>query len=157
MKVLKTTETQLVLEERPWILGLLFIVIILSLAVAAILLWREGERGWAAAMAASALGSWFLMRFAVERVWLVLDRTAGTVEFRRQGLARSRRDSYPLDAIERVGLQSSTSDDGGHTYRLAVWLMGTPEPVPMTRYYQSGSGSETCVAAARAWLERDPP
>jgi hypothetical protein len=156
MKVLRTTETQLVLEERPWLLGLLFVVIILSLALAAILLWRDGEPGWAVAMAAAAVGAWFLMRLAVERVWLVLDRAAGTVEFRRRGLARSRRDSFPLRALERVELQRSLGDDGDETYRLAIWINGEPRPLPMTGYYQSGKGSEICVAAALAWLARTP-
>ncbi|MDH3264816.1 MAG: hypothetical protein OEM24_12575, partial [Paracoccaceae bacterium] len=107
------------------------------------------------AMGTVAAGFAWLSARVVERVWLVLDARAGTVELRRRSLHRFRRQGWRLSQLEAVALQSDFGE-GNRTYRLAPRLQGEPAPVPMTSYYQSGRGAKACAEAARAWLlQRD--
>ncbi len=136
---------------------LLLVVVILALGAGALQLAWDGSWLFAGALGACAIGCWLIMLIFVERVWLVLDRAAGTVELRRHGMARTKRAQYPLAALKAVELQSSLESDSGRTYRLALRLDGQRKPVPMTRYYQSGKSAQICVDAAQDWLTMPQP
>lgn len=151
MKVLRLSPDMLVIEEKPWFLGLMLAVFVLGFAAAALAAAFEGQ--WLAALGLGAVAAAFAWVSArvVERVWLVLDRRAGTVELRRRSHGRFRRQGWPLARLEAV-VEQSDFGEGSRTYRLALWLRDQPAPVPMTRYYQSGRGTKACAAAAREWL-----
>lgn len=153
MKVLRESADELVIEEKPWFLGLMLAVFVLGFAAAALAAAFDGH--WLAALGLGALAASFAWVSArvVERVWLVLDRRAGTVELRRRNFGRFRRQGWPLARLEAVALQSDFGE-GSRTYRLALRLQGEPAPLPMTRYYQSGRGTEACAKAASDWLSR---
>jgi hypothetical protein len=151
MKVLRQSADLLVIEEKPWFLGVTLAVFVLGFAAAALAAAFEGQ--WLAALGlgvVAAAFAWVSGR-VVERVWLVFDRSAGTVELRHRNHGRFRRRGWPLARLEAVALQSDFGE-GSHTYRLALRLRGEPAPVPMTRYYQSGRGTKACLAAAQSWL-----
>ena len=151
MRVVSQSPERLVIEERPWFWGVFYILFILSFSWAALQSALQAEFLGAALAAAVAVGVTLLFLRYVERVWLVLDRTEGTAEFRRRGMRGLRRDSFPLDRVKTALAQRGGSGGDGETWRLVLLVEGA-SPVPMTPYYQSGKGTKRCVEAVEGWL-----
>ncbi len=153
MRVLKRTEETLIIEEKPWSLGLLLGLFVIGLVYGAFQAAREEGMLTALFVLTLALSVCAIFSFASERVWLVLDRNTGTVELRRRNLLRYRREVFDLADLTPDGILVQSNDD---TLRLALRLKSSEAPVPMTSYYQSGGNVRACAEAARDWLSGKP-
>jgi hypothetical protein len=156
MRVRSNPPERLVIADRPRRLVAIRAPSAFGLSAGAFAALAEGRVWVARPCAALAAGTVALFGYAVERVWLVLDRAAGTVDLRRrnpQGFAVAR---FPLADFERIDLQRDASGDGGPTSRLTLRRAGHAAPILMTRHLSGGGAAPACVAAARAWLAAPP-
>ncbi|MGB5559221.1 MAG: hypothetical protein WBN04_14565 [Paracoccaceae bacterium] len=154
MKVKHNDPDLLIVEERPWVLG-----VILG-GGALVLFWVGMVRLIAlelAGFAYIAMGL-FLLLFLylfVRRVQVVFHRPEGWVEIRQRTLTRYDRIRHDLAEIERAMVQTSNSGDGGPTHRVALVI---PEGQskgkhPLTSYYAGGSGADSATKAINGWLD----
>lgn len=151
MRILTQSDDRLILEERPWFWSLCFVFMTLSCAAWGIDALSKGNLLMTGAAAASTLGCLALTAFAVERVWLILDRRAGTVELRRRNWRGFRSETFPLSDLDRDGILLQRSDD---MWRIALRFRSRENPLPLTGYYQTGTNTRSCAEIARNWLGR---
>ncbi|MCV2871354.1 hypothetical protein OEZ71_03500 [Defluviimonas sp. WL0050] len=149
MRILNQNNDQLIVEEKPWFWALCFVFMTLSCAAWAIDALSKGNLLMTGAAAASTLGCLALTAFAVERVWLILDRRAGTVELRRRNWRGFRSETFPLSDLDPDGVLLQSNDD---MWRIALQFSSREKPVPLTGYYQTGTSTRRCAETARKWL-----
>ena len=154
MKVTHNDPNLLIVETRPWILGLLFgggALAFFGAGIARLIALDIAGLGFFA-------GGLFLLLFLyifVRRVQVVFHRPEGWVEIRSRSLRRYDRVRHELVEIERAMVQTNNSGDGGPTHRVALVI---PEGQsrgkhPLTNHYTSGSGADRATKAINAWLD----
>lgn len=150
MKITERSDGALVLEDRPWVMGL----VLSGMALFSVFVTWEGlfgGEGWAVALTGLILLGCAIaaMRVAIRRVRLTLDPAAriATLDIRdRQG---HRREEWPLDRLKPAIVE--VRRDEGETYRLALCFTDR-KPLPMTSYFSGGRGPERAKDRLNAWL-----
>jgi hypothetical protein len=152
---MKTTLEQpdlLVLEDVPWILGAVFVaVILIPVGIGTAMVLNGEATGLLVALGGAAFGAIFFAAF-VRRTRLVLDRAAGLAELKRRSVFGLKAWTWRLDEIDRAWVESSTSD-GSTTYR-PVLILASGEHQPITPVYSSGQGAHRATTAITRWLGR---
>ncbi|MCU9847870.1 hypothetical protein OEZ60_07605 [Defluviimonas sp. WL0024] len=149
MRILFETDDRLIIEDKPLFLGLVLVLFTLSCVGWTVNEVLAGAYLRAALAFAVSLGLTAIAALAVERVWLVLDRAAGRIEFRRRNAQGFSTESFPLADLAPDGVLVQSHDD---THRLALRLASRDKPVPMTWYYQSGNHIRRCAETTSRWL-----
>lgn len=149
MRVLKRTDDQIIIEEKPWALGLLLALFVVGLCSGAFEAARTEGLPIALIILTCALGVGALFSLVSERVWLILDRAENRIELRRRNLLRYRVETWTLSDLGPDGIIVQSNEE---TYRLALGLASVKAPVPVTSYYQSSGTVRTCAEALRDWL-----
>ncbi len=152
MKVIRNTTNQLIVEQRPWLLGIgRGAAVLVSVAI-----------GLNMVVAGDLSGLWFIvgatmslmfMFIFVRRVQVVFHRPEGWVEIRRQNLRGRSTVRHSLSEISGVTVDTSNSGDTP-THRVVLHI---PEGQsagehPLTHYYTSGRGSKRAAKAINDWL-----
>ena len=150
MRIVKNTEEQFILEERPVFWGLVMIFFIMSTCAWALNAIKDRDYAMAGLALLATIGIGYFAYLMVERVWLVLDRRTATVELRRRNHRKAHSQAFPLSELDPEGILVERSDD---MHRLALKFASQDRPVPMTRHYQTGNHIHRCAEAARAWLK----
>ena len=154
MKVIHRSDQLLVIEDRPWFIGVLMILMALVFLFGGMKLFAAGEAFGGLMMVLLGggvpLGIGALM---VRRVRLTFDRDAGTLTRVSRSVRGLTQDSYALDRLERAELAVSTDSDGT-TYRTELRLKAPLETVPFTTYYTNGRKPRLMVDAVNDWLSR---
>lgn len=161
MRLQSVTPERLILEERPWFLGSLLIVVIVALLALALLF--VPVNGWAAlgfAVGATLFGAVFV--FVVRRTVVIFDRIAGAVEIRAASLTGMSQRRIALNQILAAEAETVTSAASpGPGQRTTV----TRRPVLQTRdgivvlspIYSGGPGALQVADIVNDWLaQRDP-
>lgn len=156
MKIRDVTPERLTIESRPWLLGVVLIVVIVMLA--GIALFMLSENAWVSlglGGAAALIAVMFVI--FVRRVLVILDRTAGVVVIRTATLLGQREQSLPLADVRQAGIESfrSTSPSGGRSRTRSTHrpvLETANGPVPLTLISTSGGGAEQVAMAINRWL-----
>jgi hypothetical protein len=152
MKVLHQSETMLMLEDRPWLIGILMIVMALVFAFGAMALIAAGEVLGGLLMGLIGVGVPVLIgALMVQRVRLTLDRQTGQITRTRRSVLGLTQQTYPLHRLKGAQVGVSTDSDGS-TYRMELCLADPPETVPFTTYYTSGQRPERMAEAVESWL-----
>lgn len=152
MKVIHRTDALLMIEDQPWLLGILMIVMALVFAFAGIAMLISGEAFGGLMMFLVGVGVPVLIgAVMVQRVRLTFDRTAGTLTRTRRSVLGLTRTTHALDRLECARVGVSTDSDGS-TYRTELDLRNPVETVPFTTYYTSGRRPEEMVRAVNDWL-----
>jgi hypothetical protein len=162
MKVLHQSDTILMLEDRPWLIGILMIAMALVFAFGAMALIGSGEILGGVFVGLIGVGVPVLLgALFVQRVRLTLDRQSGLVTRTRRSVLGLTQATYPLHRLKGAQVDASTDSDGT-TYRMELRLVDPPETVPFTTYYTSGKRPQKVADAVEAWLQAgsrqiDPP
>jgi hypothetical protein len=152
MKIIRQTPMQLILEDRPWLIGIFMIVMALVSLAAGMALASSGEVFGGLMMVLIGSGVPLLIAaLMVQRVRLTFDRAAGTVTRTRRSVLGLTETSHPLDRVERARVGVS-SDSDGTTYRMELELGSPRESVPFTTYFTSGRQPERMAQAVNDWL-----
>ncbi len=152
MKVTRDTENQLILEERPWLLAVVFCLLMLGSVAIGLNKMFSGDMGGIWFILGAAFPGLFLFIF-VRRVQVVFHRPEGWVEIRRQNLRTRSTVRHDLSEISGASVQTSHSGDSP-THRVVLHIPKgqSAGEHPLTKYYVSGRGSERAAAAINGWL-----
>jgi len=138
MKVVHRSEQLLIVEDQPWLIGVLMIVMVLVFAVGGMALLASGEVFGGLMMLLIGVGVPVLIgALMVQRVRLTFDRSAGTVTRTRRSVLGLTQTTHALDRLDRACVGAS-SDSDGTTYRMELDLRDPPETLPFTTYHTSG-------------------
>lgn len=152
MKVIHRSDTLLMLEDQPWILGLLLILFALVFAFGGMAMMREGMVWGGAFFAMFGAGIPLLIAaLMVRRVRVTLDRSAGQITRIERSVRGLKCTTYALDRLQEAKVGVSIDSDG-NTYRTELRLTGPDETVPFTSYYTSGRKPEKMAEAVNDWL-----
>lgn len=152
MKVLHHSETLLILEDRPWLVGILLIVMVLTFAFGAMALIGAGMILGKLLMGLVGIGVPVLIgALMVQRVRLTLDRSAGEVTRTRRSILGLTTETYPLHRLRAARVDAS-SDSDGTTSRMELCLADPPQIVPFTTYYTNGQKPRKMAETVEAWL-----
>ena len=150
MKVIHRSDTMLVLEDRPWLIGILMIVMALIFAFGGMALLASGETFGGLMLLLIGIGVPVLIgALMVQRVRLTLDRSAGTVT--RRSVLGLTQTTQALDRLDRARVAVS-SDSDGSTYRMELDFRDPAEMIPFTTYHTSGTRPEAMAQAVNDWL-----
>jgi len=154
MKITRDTPDQLIIENRPWLIGgflIVFTLIFVAVGLAAIT-YGEGVMGYAFVFFGGGAG---MLAFAVfvRRVQVIFDRAAGSIRFRRKSVFGSSDVTHDLKHLDRAVVESSYSGDSGATHRCVIILSGgmSAGVHPLTMAYSSGPGAQRAADAINAW------
>lgn len=152
MKVIHRTDTLLMIEDKPWLLGILMIVMALIFAFGGMAMLISGESFGGLMMFLVGVGVPVLIgAVMVQRVRLTFDRSAGTLTRTRRSVLGLTQTTHALDRLKRARVGVSTDSDGS-TYRMELDLRDPVETVPFTSYYTSGRRPEEMARAVNDWL-----
>ena len=152
MKVIHRTDTLLMIEDQPWLIGVLMIVMALIFAFGGMVMLVSGELFGGLMMLLIGVGVPVLIgALMVQRVRVTFDRSAGTVTRTRRSVLGLTQTTHALGRLERARVGVSTDSDGS-TYRTEFDLRDPVETVPFTAYYTSGRRPEEMVRAVNDWL-----
>ena len=152
MKVIHRTEDLLMVEDRPWLIGIMMIVMALIFAVGGMALLASGEVFGGAMMLLIGVGVPVLIgALMVQRVRLTFDRPAGTVTRTRRSVLGLSQTVHRLDRLDRARVGVSIDSDGT-SYRMELDLRDPPEMLPFTTYHTSGRRPEAMAQAINDWL-----
>ena len=148
-RIISDTTQEIVIEDRPWVLGLMLIAFGLLSVFMTFEGIRTGEAFLLIAGPAFVAGIWFAFGLAIRRTRLTLYANgAATLTIRdKRGLNERQFDPGTL----RAGL--ATQYDEGETYR-AFLLFDAPdglERIPLTAYLGSSGSHERVVDRINAW------
>lgn len=164
MRILESSPRRLILEDRPWALGIILTLAILLPLLLALATWRESPwLAFAMGLVASLFGIAFVA--FVRRVIVIFDRDAGAVVIRTASLTGQTESTHALPGISHAGVETSinrsTSSSGSssgvstsRTHRTVLNVAG--KVVPLTEVHSAGDGAERMAAAINTWLAKDP-
>jgi hypothetical protein len=156
MKVVHRSDPLLMIEDQPWLIGILMIVMIMVFLFGGMALLASGQLFGGLMMILIGVGVPLLIgALMVQRVRLTFDRAAGTVTRTRRSVLGLTKTVHALDRLERARVGVSTDSDGT-TYRMELDLRDPPEMVPFTTYHTSGSRPQQMAAAVNDWLDTHP-
>ena len=156
MKAIHRSDTLLMIEDRPWFIGLLMILIALTFLFGGLALLGTGELFGGLMMILVGVGvPLTIASLMVQRVRLTLDRTTGRITRTARSVRGLRQTVYAFDRLQAASLGSSTDSDGT-AYRMELRLENPAETVPLTSYYSGGIRAQRLCDAVNAWLEGRP-
>lgn len=155
MKILRDTPDELVLESRPWRLGLGLIALYLFILWAAFrLIGNGGIIGGVAMIVIGAAFVAMMFHFFIRLEKVRFSRTDACVQIRRTGLRGHSAETVALETIERAIVQTYDHGDSGPTHRTALALRADARvpTVPLTLAYFAGGGAKRAATRINDWL-----
>ena len=150
MKITRDTPRIVVIEDRPWALGLFLIGIMLFSAYVGLLFLDSGN--WVVLACVAFLGGsafwWFSRDIRYVRLTLLDDATA---HLWIRGFKASLTRSFPPGVL-RAAVQTDRSGDG-ETYRVVLLIdQGhSVERLPLTGYFTASLAPKRIAARIHAW------
>lgn len=152
MKVIHRSDQLLVLEDRPWFIGIFMIAMALVFIGASMAVIGRGEilGGFLLGLVGGGVPI-LIAALMVRRVRLTLDRQAGRLTRISRSVAGLKQADYALGRLSeaKVGVNY---DSDGNTYRTELHLQDPPEIVPFTSYYTNGRKPERMAETVNEWL-----
>ncbi len=156
MRIVTNSPDRLMLEEKPWLLGVIIAAAILIFVMMALLMLGDSIwMGLAMFLGAGLFGAAFVV--FVRRVVVIFDRSAGAVVIRSVGVLGQSEQTLALADIAGVEVETtiSTSTQSGRrssskTHRAT--LLTRQGKVPLTEVYSGGNGAADAAQAVKGWL-----
>lgn len=154
MKVTTQTPDLLIIDDRPWFVGLSLGIMALIFVGIGITQVLDGELGGLVfVLAVPPFMALFFFIF-VRRTQLVLHGPEGWVEIRQRTLLGFNAIRHDLAEIERAIVETSRSSDSDtHRVTLIIPEGQSAGRHPVTQVYTSGGGAERAANAINHWLE----
>ena len=155
MKILRNTPEQLIIEETPWVLGIMLVFFILAFVGPGLFLVTQGELiGLFFAGVGGGLGAMGLIVF-VQRVQVILDTTTDEVIVRRRSVLRYDQVIHPLSQLAEAQLDMTRGSKGTLMTRPVLIFDRGPSAglLPVVSSYTSGEGPRRMVSAINGWLQ----
>ena len=153
MTVLENRPARLVLERRPWILGIGLILFTLIFVGAGIAMVTSGDlTGLFLSLGGGGMGFVGFWAF-VRRTRIIFDVDTATITIRRKTLTRFTEEVLPLAQVDRASVQTSHGDKTDTHRPVLVMTPDAPETyVPIVPVYASGRGAARAAREINTWL-----
>ena len=156
MKVTRNLPEQLIIENRPWVVSLALVAGWLLFFGIGLSIFLSGDLMGLIFMVASVVPV-ILLYFFARRTQVLFLGPQGTLTIRRKTLLGSSTVEHRLHEVDRAIVQTSTSSDGGATYRVALVFpdgqsAGTH---PLTLAYTNFGDHHAMADTINAWLDSD--
>jgi hypothetical protein len=153
MKIKTNTPDLLVVEERPWLLGLGIILFTLIFAAVGLFMLTDGEwMGLAFLLIGGGLGLLGFFAF-VRRVQVVFFRPEGWVELRRANALRRSTVRHDLGEISRAIVETSRGENADlHRVTLEIDSGQSAGLHPLTQAYTNVGKHHAVARAINDWL-----
>lgn len=152
MKVIHRSDSLLMLEDRPWVLGVLLIAMAMVFLFGGMAMIGEGKLvGGALFGLFGASVPLLIGALMVKRVRLALDLGSGQLTRTSRSLRGLTQDGYPMERLVRATVGASVDSDGT-TYRMELLLEAPNEIVPFTSYYTNGNKPQLMADTVNGWL-----
>ena len=155
MKITHHTDTLLIVEDRPMLIGILIIMFVLIFVGVGLSMVLSGE--WAGLFFIFGGGSMGLLSFwaFVRRAQAVFSVDQNSVDLRERTIFRYKSVRHSLKEISRAIVEVSHSGDNGPTRRLALQIdagqsAGTH---PVTLAYSNYGKHHAVADTINAWLD----
>jgi len=158
MRVVETSPRRLILEDRPWVLGIILILAILLPLLLALATWRDAPwLAFAMGLVAALFGAAFVA--FVRRVIVIFDRDAGTVVIRTASTLGQSESTHALADISQAKVEtvinrstgsSGRTSAGSQTHRTILQM--SDEVVPLTQVHSAGDSALLMAATINLWL-----
>ena len=159
MKLARNTPEQLIVEETPWLLGILLSVFTLIFVGAGIGLVASGEVfGLVFALGGGGLGG-LCLALMVQRVQVILDRPSDALIVRRRDLLRYIEVRHALSDLSKAVLEETRGSKGSTLWRPTLILdRGMSAGAhPIVSVYTNGSSPRRMAGAINNWLAVNGP
>jgi len=155
MKVMHDTYEVLILEDRPWVFGIMMIAVALIMAAASMHNLADGHRGPGIASGLFALAMILMFPLFIRRAMLTFDRVSGTITLTKRSTRKQTTQEFALSDLQGAEVLTSTNSDGDefHSVRLHVGEAS----VPFTDTASSGDDAAEMADTINAWLQLDSP
>ncbi|NIZ62545.1 hypothetical protein DL239_16355 [Sedimentitalea sp. CY04] len=158
MKVVRNTPEQLIVANKPWLIGIALILFILAFVGAGLLVATEEPLfGIPFALFGGGIGAACFVAF-VRRVQVIFDCGSNLITIRTQSLYTYREDTHPLSQLNKAVLEttvSSMNNSNANTlYRPSLDIGGTLHPMVVS--YTNTRGPARLVNAVNKWLQAAP-
>ena len=153
MKVVANNNSHLIVEDQPWLLGLLLIGMFLAFLAGGIFQFMEGQVGGSVALIGLGCGlSLLLLVTVVRRTRFTFDRENGQLTQTVRTIAGLTETTVALDRVTRAFVEESVDSDGT-TYRVCLSLSGPDQTILISTSYSSGRRSHAQMAdRINAWI-----
>ena len=158
MKIRRNTPDLLIVEDTPWLFGLMIIGFILVFCGVGLSLVLSGEwMGFMFFFLGGGLGLAAFWAF-VRRVQVVFHRPGAWVEIRRANVFRKMATRYDLAGVHRA-LVETTHSDGSTLHRIALEVEkgGVSGRKPLTLAYSNIGDPHGVAKTINSWLDRPEP
>ncbi len=158
MKVRRNTPDLLIVEDTPWLFGLMITGFILVFCGIGLGLMFSGE--WIGLLFFFFGGGMGLVAFwaFVRSVQVVFHRPGGWIEIRRANVFRKHKSRYDLAGVQSAHVETTHSDKGT-LYRVALIIEsgGVSGSKPLTLAYSNIGDPKGVAATINTWLDRPLP
>lgn len=161
MKVTRNTSDQLILENKPWLIGSMLIFMFVVFVGAGLFAISAGQLLSGSVFALIGGGvSGLCFILLIRRTMVIFDRGTGTIDLRRKSMLGMTNVTHELKYLDRAIVETSRSTDSdGHTsvtHRCAIVLIDGPSAGthPLTIVYSSGNGADQAANAINTWLSQ---
>ncbi|OUS36763.1 hypothetical protein A9Q94_07825 [Rhodobacterales bacterium 56_14_T64] len=158
MKVARNTPQQLILANKPWLIGCaLAAFIVLFVGAGLMVATEEPLPGFLFALFGGGIGAACFVAF-VRRVQVIFDRDSNLISIRTRSVYAYTQDTYPLPQLRKAVLETaiSSANNGNAStmYRPSLDIGGTLHP--MVTSYTSTGGPARLVNAINKWHQTAP-
>jgi hypothetical protein len=157
MRIRLETPQSLVLEDKPWLLGIVLSVVILGMLFFAFVSGRESlAAGFGLVFGAAIFGGAFVV--FVRQTIVIFDREAAAVVIRSRGVLGQSERTLALADIAGAAVETQVSRSGSRNGRRSVpshrpvLLLHQGGAVPLRSVYVSGGAAQTAADAVNQWL-----
>lgn len=152
MKIIHRSDRQLVLEDRPWLIGLLVIGMAMAGLFGSMAMVGSGQMLAGTVMGIFGVGGTLLIgALLVKRVRLILDRGTGRITRISRSVGGLTQEEHALARLVEARIGTRT-DAKGTTRRTELLLSGPEQTLPFTDYYTSGGKPERMAQTINDWL-----
>ncbi|MEP2717560.1 hypothetical protein [Pseudophaeobacter sp.] len=164
MRIIRDTPEQMIIANKPWLIGIMLTLFILVFIGAGILV-ATGEEGdvWFGILFGGLGGGIGIAAFCafVRRVQIIFDRPSGTITIRRQSVFGYNSEDHPLEHLSHVEIEQTTTRQNGHNstlYRPTLVLEAAASApngetrIPIVAAYTNGVGPNRIAKAVNSWL-----
>jgi len=158
MRIALSSPRRLILEDRPWVLGIVLTLAILFPLLLALATLRDAPwLAFAMGLVAVLFGAAFVA--FVRRVIVIFDRDAGTVVIRTASLLGQTETTRALADISQAEVETVVNRSAGtsgrssgtsETHRTVLHVSG--QLVPLTDVHSSGDSALLMAATINLWL-----
>ncbi|AZV76582.1 hypothetical protein EBB79_00835 [Parasedimentitalea marina] len=158
MKIIRNTPQQLIVANKPWLIGIALILFILAFVGAGLLTAIEEPKfGIPFALFGGGIGAACFVAF-VRRVQVIFDCSSNLITIRKQSLYAYSEDTHPLSQLNKAVLETTVSSmnngNASTMYRPSLDIGGTLHP--MVTSYTNTRGPARLVNAVNKWLQAAP-